>query len=103
MSAESKHFIVAAACEAANVPETEPCPEFTNTTGHQICVFVEICSGAKRANFFRITEALQIKHLPARNFFEHHSNVIAVCMLHLIQPKKAIRYGFEELSFGHVF
>ena len=89
-SAESKHFILGAVREIANVAETDSGPEFTDTTGHQIRIFIEIGSGAKRANFRRLAKALEIEHLPARNLFEHDANIIAVCMLHLIEPQKAI-------------
>ena len=72
------------------MPETESRPEFTDTAGNEIGVLIEIGSGAKRVNFLRLTKALEIENLPARNLLEHDANVIAVCMLHLIEPKKAI-------------
>src|SRR5436190_21521740 len=75
---QSQHLVLAPVCEVADMPETESRPEFTDTTGNEICVFIEIGGGAKRANFLRITEALEIEHLPARNLLKHDANVVAV-------------------------
>src|SRR5262249_15898030 len=100
---ESQHFIFATAGEVANLPETESRPKFTDTTGNQIGVFVEIGSGGEGADFLRIIKALQVEHLAACDFFEHHTNVIAVGMLRPIEPGKAFRYGFQELPFARGF
>src|SRR5215813_2880058 len=89
--AESKHLVLGAACEIANMPETESRPKFTDTTGHQVRVSIEIGSGAERANFLRITKALKIEHLATSNFFEHDANVVAVCVLRCFQTSKIIR------------
>jgi hypothetical protein len=33
---------------------------------------------------------LQVEHLAARNFFEHNTNVVAVCVLHSFQASQAM-------------
>jgi hypothetical protein len=55
---QSKHLVFGPARELANVPETESRPKFTDTTGNQIGVFLEICSGTQRPDLPRITETL---------------------------------------------
>ena len=72
------------------MPETKARPEFADTTGNQISVFLEIGSGTQRADLLRIIETLQVEHLATRNFFEHKANVVAVRVLHSVQASQAI-------------
>src|SRR2546428_10545306 len=72
------------------MPETEPRPKFTDTTGNQIRVFIQIDGGSERANFLRIIESLQIEHLAPRDLLEHDANVVAIGLFDLVQPIKAI-------------
>src|SRR6266481_2651794 len=72
--AERQHLVLAQACKISNMPETESRPKFTYTTGNQIRVFIQIGSGAKRANFLRVIEALKIEHLATRDLLQHHAN-----------------------------
>ena len=97
--AESQHLVLAQAGEIPDMPETEPRPKFTDTTGNQIRVFIQIGSGAECANFLRIVESLQIEHLAPRDFAEHDANVVAIGMLDLVQPIKAIRQRLEQSLF----
>src|SRR4029077_12863495 len=71
--AERQYLVLAQACEISNMPETESRPKFTYTAGNQIRVFIQIGSGAKSANFLWVIEPLQIKHLAAGNFLQHHA------------------------------
>src|SRR5437867_8621942 len=65
--AQRQHLVFAQTREVPNMPETKARPEFADTTGNQIGVFVQIGGGAKRANFLRIVEALEIEHLAMRD------------------------------------
>src|SRR6266496_5240142 len=65
--AQRQHLVFAQTREVPNMPETKTGPEFADTTGNQISVFVQIGGGAKRANFLRIVEALDVKHLAMRD------------------------------------
>ena len=73
------------------MPKTESRPKFSDTTSNQIGVFIQIGSCSERANFLRIIEALQIEHLAVSDFLEHDANVLAIGLLHLIEPTKTIR------------
>src|SRR5436190_23089787 len=97
--AESQHLILAQAGEIPDMPETEPRPKLTDTTGNQIRVFIQIDSGSERANFLRIIESLQIEHLAASDFAEHDADVVTIGLLDLVQPIKAIRQRFEQSLF----
>src|SRR2546430_17400546 len=81
------------------MPETEPCPKLTHTTGNQICVFIQIGSGRERGNFLRIIEALQIEHLAASDFAEHDADIVTIGMLDLVLPIKAQPRRLEQLLF----
>ena len=73
------------------MPETESRPKFADTTGNQISVFVQISGEAERVNFLRIIEALQIEHLPTRDFLQDNANVCAIRLLQMVEPIKTIR------------
>src|SRR5437870_3724142 len=65
--AQGQHLVLAQTREVPNMPETKARPEFADTTGNQISVFVQIGGGAKRANFLRIIEALEVEQLAMRD------------------------------------
>src|SRR5437660_12821951 len=100
--AESQHLIRAPAGKVPIMPETEPCPNLADTTGNQICVFVQISGGAECPNFLRVIKALQIEHLAASDFVEHRANVAVICLLQLIEPIKASGQRLKQLSFALV-
>ena len=87
---QNKHFIFGPACKLANVSEAKPRPKFTDATGHEVGVFVEIRSSVQGADLMRITKTLQIEHLAARNFFECIANVAAVRVLHSLKFSQVI-------------
>src|ERR1700741_3837216 len=101
--AERQHLVLAQAREVSNMPETKERPKFTDTTGNQIGVFVQIGGGAERANLLRIVEALQIEHLATRDFLQHDADVSAIRLLDSLQAYKAIGRRFKELPLAVVF
>src|SRR5215475_3411303 len=90
MPSHGKHLIFGPTRELANATKTESRPKLTNATGNQIGVFVEIRSGTKGSHLLLAIETLQVKHLTARNFFEHNANVVAVRVLHSFQAGQVI-------------
>ena len=85
------------------MPETKARPKFTDTTGNQIGVFVQIIGRAERANLLRVIEAPQIEHLAVSDFLQHDANIRAIRLLHSLEPCKAIGQRFKQLLFALVF
>src|SRR5205807_8592444 len=85
------------------MPKAKLCPEFPDTTGHQIRVFIQIGDGGERVNFGRITEVLQVERLALCDFLEHSANVVPISRIQLLEPFKTMRQRFEKRSRGRIF
>src|SRR5437667_5642380 len=85
------------------MPKAKLCPEFPDTTGHQIRVFIQVGGGGERANFGRITEALQVELLAMCDFLEHSANVVPISRLQLLEPLQTMRQQVEKRSLVRIF
>src|ERR1700730_10542090 len=85
------------------MPKAKLCPAFPDTTRHQIRVFIQSGGGGERANFGRITEALQVERLALCDFLEHSANVVPLSRLQLLEPFQTMRQRFEKRPLGRIF
>src|SRR2546425_13153482 len=75
--AQRQHLVFAQTRKVPSMPETKTGPEFADTTGDQISVFVQIGGGAKSPKFLRMVEELGVKHLCMRDvLFPHDSGEV---------------------------
>ena len=97
-----EHLFFAQPGEFPHMPKAKPRPEFPDTTGHQIRVFIQIGGGGERANFGWITEALQVERLALCDFREHAANVVPISPIQLLEPFQTMRQRFEKRSLGRI-